>query len=199
MWAGNLENPAVTTGLEKISFHSNLKEGQCHRMFKLLYNCAHLACSYVSKVILKILQVRLHQYMNWKLAYVQAGFRKGKGTRDQIANIHWNLEKEGNPRKTSSFPSLTTRNPLCGSQQTGKFLKRYQITFMCLLRDLCGGLEATEPYMEQLTGSQLGKEYNKAVYCHPVYLSSMQSTSWETLGWKKHKLESRLLGEISIT
>ena len=59
MWAGNLENPAVTTGLEKISFHSNLKEGQCHRMFKLLYNCAHLACSYVSKVILKILQVRL--------------------------------------------------------------------------------------------------------------------------------------------
>jgi len=44
---------------------------------------------------------------------------------------------------------------------------------MCLLRDLCGGLEATEPYMEQLTGSQLGKEYNKAVYCHPVYLSSV--------------------------
>ena len=56
-----------------------------------------------------------------------------------------------------------------------------------------------EPDMEQQTGSKLGKEYVKAVYCHPAYLTSMQSTSWETLGWKKHKLESRLPGEISIT
>ena len=53
--------------------------------------------------------------------------------------------------------------------------------------------------MEQWTGSKLGKEYIKAVYCHPVYLTYMQSTSWETLDWKKHKLESRLLGEISVT
>ena len=53
--------------------------------------------------------------------------------------------------------------------------------------------------MEQQTGSKLEKEYVKAVYCHPAYLTSMQSTSWETLGWKKHKLESRLPGEISIT
>ena len=53
--------------------------------------------------------------------------------------------------------------------------------------------------MEQQTGSKLGKECVKAVYCHPAYLTYMQSTSWETLGWKKHKLESRLPGEISIT
>ena len=53
--------------------------------------------------------------------------------------------------------------------------------------------------MEQQTGSKQEKEDIKAVYCHPAYLASMQSTSWETLGWKKHKLESRLLGEISIT
>ena len=53
--------------------------------------------------------------------------------------------------------------------------------------------------MEQQTDSKSGKEYIKVVYCHPVYLTSMQSTSWETLGWMKHKLESRLLGEISIT
>ena len=51
--------------------------------------------------------------------------------------------------------------------------------------------------MEKQTGSKSGKEYIKAVYCHPVYLTYMQSTSWETLDWKKHKLESRLLGEIS--
>ena len=53
--------------------------------------------------------------------------------------------------------------------------------------------------MEQQTGSKLGKEYIKAVYCHPGYLTYMQSTSWEMLGWIKHKLESRLLGEISVT
>ena len=53
--------------------------------------------------------------------------------------------------------------------------------------------------MEQQTGSKLGKEYVKAAYCHPAYLTYMQSTSWETLGWMKHKLESRLPGEISIT
>ena len=53
--------------------------------------------------------------------------------------------------------------------------------------------------MEQLTGFKLGKEYIKDVYCHPAYLTYMQSTSWETLGWKKHKLESRFSGEISIS
>ena len=53
--------------------------------------------------------------------------------------------------------------------------------------------------MEQQTGSKYGKEYVKAVYCHPAYLTYMQSTSCEMLGWKKHKLESRLLGEISVT
>ena len=56
-----------------------------------------------------------------------------------------------------------------------------------------------EPDMEQQTGSKLGKGYAKAIYCHPVYLAYMQSTSWEILGWIKHKLESRLSGEISIT
>ena len=59
--------------------------------------------------------------------------------------------------------------------------------------------EQLELDMEQWTGSKLGKEYIKAVYCHPAYLTYMQSTSREMLGWSKHKLESRLLGEISIT
>ena len=53
--------------------------------------------------------------------------------------------------------------------------------------------------MEQQTGSRLGKEYVKAVYCHPAYLTYMQNTSYEMLGWMKHKLEARLPGEISIT
>ena len=68
---------------------------------------------------------------------------------------------------------------------------------ICLLRNLYAGQEATEPDMEQRTGSKLGKEYIKAVYRHPAYLTYMQSTadsSYEMLGWMTHKLESRLLG-----
>ena len=56
-----------------------------------------------------------------------------------------------------------------------------------------------EPDMKQQAGSKLGKEYKKAVYCHPAYLISMHSKSWEILGWMNHKVESRLLGEISTT
>ena len=74
----NLENSVVAKGLEKVSFHSNPKERQCQRMFKL---------PQASKVMLKILQARLQQYMNRELPDVQAGFRQGRGTRDQIANI----------------------------------------------------------------------------------------------------------------
>ena len=86
----NLENSAVVTGLEKVSFHSNPKERQCQRMLKLL----HIALiSHASKVMLKILQARLQQYMNRELPDVQAGFRKGRGTRDQIANICWIIKK----------------------------------------------------------------------------------------------------------
>ena len=69
----------------------------------------------------------------------------------------------------------------------------------CLLRNLYAGQEATELDMDQQAGSKLGKEYVKAAYCHPAYLTYMQSTSWEMLGWMKQKLESRLPGEISIT
>ena len=74
----------------------------------------------------------------------------------------------------------------------------YHLT--CLLRNLYVSQEATvRPYMEQLTGSKLGKEYYKAVYCHPAYLTYMQSTSCEVQGWMNPKLESRLPGEISTT
>ena len=85
-----LENSAVAAGLEKVSFHFNPKERQCQRMLKLLHNCTHLT---TSKVMLKILQARLQQYVNCELPDVQAGFRKGRGTRDQIANICWIIKK----------------------------------------------------------------------------------------------------------
>ena len=82
-----------------------------------------------------------------------------------------------------------------------KILKEMRIPeyITCLLRNLYACQESTELDMEQQTGSKLGKEYIRAVYCHPAYLTYMQSTSCEMPGWMKHKLDSRLLGETSIT
>ena len=89
-YASKCGNSAVAPELEKVRFHSNPKERQCQRMLKLL----HIALiSHASKVRLKILQVRLQQYVNREPPDVQAGFRKGRGTRDQIANIYWIIEK----------------------------------------------------------------------------------------------------------
>ena len=94
----NLENSAVATGLEKVSFHSNPKERQCQRMSN--YRTMALIL-HASKVMVKILQARLQQYMNCELPDVEAGFRKGRRTRDQIPNIHWIIEKAREFRKTS--------------------------------------------------------------------------------------------------
>ena len=80
----NLENSAVATGLEKVGFHSNPKKGNAKECSN--YHIIALI-SYTNKVMLKILQVRLQQYVNCELPDVQAGSRKGRGTRDQIANI----------------------------------------------------------------------------------------------------------------
>ena len=125
--SANFENSAVATGLGKASFHSNPKEGKCQRMFKLPHNCIHLN---VSKVILKILQARLQQYVNRELPDVQAGFRKGRGTRDQIANMHWIIEKTREfQKKKYTSGSLNMLNPLTVGITTncGKFKRwKYQ-------------------------------------------------------------------------
>ena len=88
--SANLENSVVALGLEKVSFHSSPKERQCQRMLKLP---PIALISHTSKVMLKILQDRLQQYMNRELPNVQAGFRKGRGTRFQFANIFWIIKK----------------------------------------------------------------------------------------------------------
>ena len=100
----NLENLAVAIGLGKVSFHSNLKEGKCQRMFKLPHYCTHLTPQHGKS---QILQYRLQQYVNHEIPDVQAGFRKGRGTRDQIANICWITESKRIPEKTSTSVSLT--------------------------------------------------------------------------------------------
>ena len=123
----NLENSAVATGLEKVSFHSNPKERQCQRMLKL---CTIALISYASKVMLKILQARLQQYVNHELPDAQAGFRKGRGTRNQIANIHWIIEKAREFQKhIYSISALWTMpKPLTVwiTTNCGKFLKRWE-------------------------------------------------------------------------
>ena len=96
----NMENSAVATGLEKVSFHSNPKESNTKECSN--YHTIALI-SHASKVMLKIPQARLQQYMNHELPDVKTGFRKGRGTRDQIANIHWIIEKTREFEKTIYF------------------------------------------------------------------------------------------------
>ena len=105
----NLENSAVATGLENVSFHSNPKERQCKECSKYHTNAL---ISHASKVMLKILQARLQQYVNRELPDVQSGFRKGRGTRDQIANIPGSWKKQESSRKTSLSALLTMPKPL---------------------------------------------------------------------------------------
>ena len=100
----NLENSAVATGLEKVSFHSNPKECSNYRTVALISDS--------SKVMLKILQARLQQYLNCELPDVQAGFRKGRGTRDQIADIAGSWKKQESSRKTSISALFTMPKPL---------------------------------------------------------------------------------------
>ena len=96
----NLENSAVATGLEKLRFHSNPKKANA----KECSNYRTIALiSHASKVMLKILQARLQQYVNCELPDVQAGFRQGRGTRDQTANIHWIIKKAREFQKNICF------------------------------------------------------------------------------------------------
>ena len=112
--------------------------------------------------------------------------------------------KQESSRKMSIFALLTMPKPLTVwiTINCGKFWKRweYQIIWPASW-ETCMQIrkQQLDLDMEQQTGCKLGKEYVKAVYCHPAYLTSMQSTSWEMLDWMKLKLESRLPGEISIT
>ena len=102
--SANLENSAVVTGLEKVIFHSNHKECSNYHTIALI--------SHASKVELRILQARLQQYVNCELPDVQAGFRKGRRTRDQIANICWIIEKAREFQKHIDFCLLTMPKPL---------------------------------------------------------------------------------------
>ena len=136
--SANLENSAVATGLEKSVFTPIPKKGNAKECSNY---CTNALISHASKEILKILQARLQQYMNCELPDVQAGFRKGRGTRDQIANICWIIEKARESRKTSTSALLTMPKSLTVwiTTNCGKFWMRweYQTTLVPPEKSVC--------------------------------------------------------------
>ena len=132
--------------------------------------------------MLKILQARLQQYMNHELPDAQAGFRKGRGTRDQIANIHWIMEKARAFQKNICFCLIDYAKAFdcVDHNKLWKILKEMGIPdhLTCLLRNLYAGREATVRTGHGTTDwFQIGKGVCQAVYCHPAYLTYMQCTS----------------------
>ena len=158
--------------------------------------------SHASKFMLKILQARLQQYMNWELQMYRLGFEEAEEPEVKLPIFTESWRKQGSSRKTSTSASLTMLKPLTVGITTncGKFLKRweYQITWPASW-EICMQIKKQQLQldMEQLTGSRSGKEFIKDVYCHPAYLTYMQSTSCKMPGCINHKLESRLPGEIT--
>ena len=199
-----------TSKFEKIS--SGQRTGKCQFLFqsqrKAMPNNVQITmqvCSFkhASKVMLKIRQARLQKYENQEFPNVQVDFLEKSGTRDQIVNIHWTLEKAKVFKKKIYFCFIHYAKALVWiTTNCGKFLKRWEyLTTLSASWETCLWVkkQQLELAIEQWTGSKLGKEYIKAIYCHPVYLTYMHSTSCEMLGWMKHKLELRLPGEISTT
>ena len=132
--------------------------------------------------MVKILQARLQQYVNHEIPDVQAGCRKGRGTRDQIANIRWIMEKARESRKNIYFCFIDYAKAFdcVDHKKLWTILKEMGIPdhLTCLLRNLYTGQEATVRTGHETTDwFQIGKEYVKAIYCHLAYLTSMQSAS----------------------
>ena len=153
--------------------------------------------------MLKVLQARLQQYVNFNFQMFKLDLEKAGEPEIKLptsAGSSKNQEFQKNVYFCFIYyPKLLT---VWITTNCGKFFKRweYQTTWPASW-EICMQVkkQQLELDMEQQTGAKSGKEYVKTVYCHPAYLNSMQSTSWETPGWMKHKLESRVPGKISIT
>ena len=157
--------------------------------------------SHASKVMLKILQARLQNTWTVNFQTFRRVLGKAEEPEIKLPTSAGSWKKQESSRKTSISALLTMPKPLTVwiTTNCGKFWKRweYQTTWSASW-ETCMQVrkQQLELDMEQQTGSNSEKEDVKAVYCHTAYLTYMQSTSWEILGWKKHKLESRLPGEI---
>ena len=142
--------------------------------------------------------------MNHELPYIQAGFRKSRGTRDQIAKIHWIIENAQEFQKNiySCFIDYAKAFDCVDHNKLLKILKEMGIPehLTCLLRNLYASQEATVITGHETTDwIQIGKGVRQGCILSPCLFNLYAEYIMRTLGWKKHKLESRLPGEISIT
>ena len=154
--------------------------------------------------MLKILQARLQQYVNHELADGQAGFRKGRGARDQIANIHWIIKKAREFQKNIYFclVDYTKAFDYVNHKKLWKILQEMGIPdhLTCFLRNLYAGQEATVRTGHGTTDwFQIGKWVHQGCILSPCLFNLYTEYIMRNAGWMKHKLESRLPGEISIT
>ena len=190
--SANLENSSVATGLDKVSFPSNPKESNAEECSNY-HIMAHI--SHASKVMLKIFQARLQEYMNHELQMFKLDLEKAEEPEIKLPTSAGSWKKQEGSRKTSISALLTTPKPLTVWITTNwKILKEMGLSdhLTCLLRNLYAGQEATVRTGHGTTDwFQIGKENVKAVYCHPACLTYIQSTSCKMPGWMKHKLESQ--------
>ena len=169
----NLENSAVATGLEKVSFHSNPKKGSAKDCSNY---CTIALISLACKVMLKILQARLQQYVNQELPDGQARFRKGRGSRDQVFNIHWIIKKARDLQKSIYFCFIDYAKAFgCVDHNKLWNIQKEMGTpdhLTCLLRNLYAGQEAAFRTGHGKTHwFQIRKGVCQAVYCHPTCLT----------------------------
>jgi len=150
--------------------------------------------------MLKILQARLQKYVNLKLPDVQAGFRKGRGTRDKIASIQWIIEKVRGFQKNMCFIDYAKTLTVCITTNCGKFFKRWEYqTTLPASWEMCKQVkkQQLEPDLGKWTGSKLGQGYVKVVHCNLPYLTFLQNisckmpewmnSSWNQDCWKKYQ------------
>ena len=158
--------------------------------------------SHASKVMLKILQARLQQYVNHELPDVQAGFRKGRGTRDQIANIHWIIENSREFQKNIYFRFIDYAKAFVWITINWKILQVMGIPdhLTCLLRKLYAGQEATARTGHGTTDwFQIGRGVCQGCILSPCLFDFYAEYIMKNVGLDEAQVESRLLGEISIT
>ena len=184
----NMENSAVATGLEKVSFHYNPKKKAMPKNVQItsqLHSSHMLAnqCSKFSKPGFNSMWSKNFQVFKLDL-------EKAEDPEIKLPKSIGSSKKQESSRKPSISALLTMPKPLTVwiTTNCGTFWKRWEYqTTLPASWEICMQIkkQQLEPDMEQWTGSKLGKEYVKPVYCHPVYLTSMQSTSCEMLGWRK--------------
>ena len=155
-------------------------------------------CSYhvLAKLYSKSFKLGFNSTWTENFQMYKVGFKEAEEPEIKLPRFIGSWRKQDNSRKISTSASLTTLKSLIVGimKNCGKFFKRWEYqTTLPVSWETCMLVKKQhlEPYMEQLTGSKLGKEYDMPVYCHPVCLTSVQSTSHKMMGWMNHKLESR--------